>query len=487
MSVTDLLIGFGETSLAVAALIALVLIIRRPFARFFGARAAYALWLAPLIRLFLPELNVLPAPVREEFVFVTTELLSAASAGAVNPSIDWIGIAAATALFLWVAVAIALIAMRLDDQRRILRDATFNSIPAGRMLHHEAAAVAKELGLRRPPAIRIFGDESGPMVMGVFRPIVFLPASFETAFSAAERRLAYAHEFAHIARGDLFASFAAAILQAAQWPNPLAFLAGKAFRTDQEAACDAYVLARCGGDAAAKDYASAIMKSVRGGTPAIGLSLGHPLKERLMLMKNSTPSLARRLLGGIGAAALITVGLAASANYGYADDDVDVDAEVDVDTKVVTEKRVLVFTGVEDEIIFDDVVVGDRVRVMQFDDGDGEHRIIRIDGDNLEHDFDVVKVPHDGISWSSTGCVAGDGEGEPVMLEFKEESGEGEHKSAYHTVICLTGEDAKPENRAAALEKAITDLETRAKEEEARRKKMIQSLRKQAKELEKKK
>ena len=189
-----------------------------------------------------------------------------------------------------------------------------------------------------------------------------------------------------------------------------------------------------------------------------------------MLMKNSTPSLARRLLGGIGAAALITVGLAASANYGYADDDVDVDAEVDVDTKVVTEKRVLVFTGVEDEIIFDDVVVGDRVRVMQFDDGDGEHRIIRIDGDNLEHDFDVVKVPHDGISWSSTGCVAGDGEGEPVMLEFKEESGEGEHKSAYHTVICLTGEDAKPENRAAALEKAITDLETRAKEEEARRK-----------------
>ena len=329
--------------------------------------------------------------------------------------------------------------------------------------------------------------------MGVFRPVVFLPASFETAFSVRERRLAYAHEFAHIARGDLFASFAAATLQAAQWPNPLAFLAGKAFRTDQEAACDAYVLARCGGDAAAKDYASAIMKSVRGGAPVYGLSLGHPLKERLMLLKNSTPSLARRLLGGIGAAALITVGLAASANYGYADDDVDVETNVivetegDGETKVVTEKRVLVFTGVEDEIIFDDVVVGDRIRVMQFDDGEGEHRIIRLDGDDLEHDIDVMKIPPNGVSWSSAGCVASDGEGEPIMLEFKEESEEGESKSAYHTIICLTGEDAKPENRAAALEKAITDLETRAKEEEARRKKMIQSLRKQAKELEKKK
>ena len=147
MSVTDLLFGFGETSLAVAALIALVLIIRRPFTRLFGARAAYALWLAPLTRLFLPELNILTAPTRGEFVFVSADVLSATGAATVNPSIDWIGIAAASALFLWVAVAIALIAMRLDDQRRILRDATASSIPAGRKLQARSIRRRERTGL----------------------------------------------------------------------------------------------------------------------------------------------------------------------------------------------------------------------------------------------------------------------------------------------------------------------------------------------------
>ncbi len=485
MSATDLLFGFGETSLAVAALIVLVLLVRRPFARAFGARAAYALWLAPVARLFLPDLNILPAPMIEGPVFVSAAAITAGPPAAAA-SIDWLGLAAAVALFLWFAVAVAWIAIRLEDQRRAMRRAVEDSIPAGSALQREAGVIAREVGLRRCPVLRLYGDEAGPLVMGLLRPCVFLPASFDKTFNARERRLALAHEFAHIARGDLGASFAAAILQAAQWPNPLVHFASKAFRADQEAACDAYVLARCGGAKAAGEYASAIMKSVRGPEPAYGLSLGHPLKERLMLLKNSNASLARRLVGGVGAAAFIAVGLAATASYGYAAADSDDDAIVKKETKVVKEKRVLVFTGTEDEVIFDDVVVGDRVRVLQFDDGNGEHRVIRMHGDN--HDADIMKWvgKGDGDSWTSASCIHDDDEGEPVMLEFKEESGDEENKSVYHTVICLTGEEAKPENRAAALEKAIADMEARAKEDEARRKKMIQSLRKQAKELEKK-
>ena len=204
-----------------------------------------------------------------------------------------------------------------------------------------------------------------------------------------------------------------------------------------------------------------------------------------MLLKNSNPSLVRRVVGGVGAAALIAAGLAATASYGYAANDDEQEVIVETDANVVTKKRVLVFTGVEDEVIFDDVVVGDRVRVMQFDDGEGEHRVIRVHGDG-DSDEDVMKwvSKGDAGSWSDAGCIQADGDGEPVMLEFKDESGDDENKSVYHTVICLTGEEAKPENRAAALEKAITEMEDRAKEEEARRKKMIKSLRKQAKELE---
>ena len=49
-----------DTFIWTAALIALVLLIRRPVARHFGPQAAYALWALPLIRLVLPPLT-LPA------------------------------------------------------------------------------------------------------------------------------------------------------------------------------------------------------------------------------------------------------------------------------------------------------------------------------------------------------------------------------------------------------------------------------------------
>ena len=49
-----------DTLLATGALIALVLVLRRPVARLFGAGLAYALWALPLLRLILPPL-VLPA------------------------------------------------------------------------------------------------------------------------------------------------------------------------------------------------------------------------------------------------------------------------------------------------------------------------------------------------------------------------------------------------------------------------------------------
>lgn len=49
-----------DTFIWTAALIMLVLLIRRPVARHFGPQAAYALWALPLIRLVLPPLT-LPA------------------------------------------------------------------------------------------------------------------------------------------------------------------------------------------------------------------------------------------------------------------------------------------------------------------------------------------------------------------------------------------------------------------------------------------
>jgi len=47
-----------QTGLVVSLLIVIILMIRRPFSRLFGANAAYALWCLPFIRLVMPGLAV---------------------------------------------------------------------------------------------------------------------------------------------------------------------------------------------------------------------------------------------------------------------------------------------------------------------------------------------------------------------------------------------------------------------------------------------
>jgi len=50
-----------ETLLATSILVVIILLIRKPVARYFGPAAAYLLWIAPVLRLVLPEFSVLPA------------------------------------------------------------------------------------------------------------------------------------------------------------------------------------------------------------------------------------------------------------------------------------------------------------------------------------------------------------------------------------------------------------------------------------------
>ncbi|MCG6119042.1 MAG: M56 family metallopeptidase, partial [Blastomonas sp.] len=47
----------AETLIVTAALMALVLVLRHPVARWFGAEIAYLLWAIPLARLFMPPIT----------------------------------------------------------------------------------------------------------------------------------------------------------------------------------------------------------------------------------------------------------------------------------------------------------------------------------------------------------------------------------------------------------------------------------------------
>ncbi|HEY7810112.1 MAG TPA: M56 family metallopeptidase [Allosphingosinicella sp.] len=287
----------GETAVTLTFLLLLVLALRRPVARAFGAGWAYALWIVPALRLVLPPLPFfaieLPLPTVAAFI------PAAAVGGPAPPAVDagpwhWLPLI----LALWAVGAALFLGMQWRAYRAFARRVDGAARPA------------------RPP--RQGGIEAivsaavdGPLAMGLLRPRIVLPADFDARYSAGEQRLALAHEITHHRRGDIWWNFAATLVLALNWFNPVAWIAFRAFRADQELSCDAAVAARATEDERC-DYARALVKSASrpGLIAACALNGADQLKQRLRMMGAHRVTRLRRTGG---AAALAAAAIAAFA------------------------------------------------------------------------------------------------------------------------------------------------------------------------------
>ena len=138
------------------------------------------------------------------------------------------------------------------------------------------------------------------------------PADFDSRFEGEARRLVLAHEGVHLARGDAAINGLVTLVQCLAWFNPLAHLAARWLRVDQEIACDAAVVARH--PHARRLYAETLLGAALTPVsapfgchwPPVG---SQSLKERLTMLNLAPASPLRRKLG----VALVTVIAAAGA------------------------------------------------------------------------------------------------------------------------------------------------------------------------------
>ena len=284
----DLLEALFRTNVAAAASIVLVLLLRRPARRVFGARAAYALWLmVPLAALA----SLLPRPA--EVTVLEPLTLSASTIGAAAAPLGVPGLVAPILAATWLAGV---------------------GFAAG-MLSRRQAQFLAALGRLSPGADGVRRAEHpavGPAVVGALRPWIVTPSDFETRFDAEEQALILSHEGVHLARGDGLVNALAAAAQCVCWFNPLVHVAVRSLRIDQELACDAAVLARH--PRQRRTYAGALLKAQ---LDAPALPVGclwpaageHPLKERIAMLKSPLPAAPRRIAG---LAAVATASLAAA-------------------------------------------------------------------------------------------------------------------------------------------------------------------------------
>ena len=267
-----------ETLVWTGALIALVLVLRRPVARQFGAGAAYALWFLPAARLVMPPL-LLPAwlaPDAEPAPYSVEPLAMTSSAGAlplagnelgeitpVEPAVSFD--VAAVLLALWLLGAAIFLVRRFALYHRMRAELLDGARPVG------------EVG-----TVRLVETDAvdGPLAFGVIDRVIALPTGLMNSRDRRARDFVIAHELAHHRGRDLLVNMLVQPLFALHWFNPLGWMGWTAMRRDQEAACDARVVARSDAEERAT-YAAVIAsfatRAGTGGRPALAAPMACPV------------------------------------------------------------------------------------------------------------------------------------------------------------------------------------------------------------------
>ena len=252
----ELLVGLIGANLAGSAGILVMLCLRRPIRRRYGAQVGCLLWIAPLLALTAALPAQEHAGIGRWLQSGTARLIGAAGQGA------------GLLLGVWLTGAVTAAAVLAARHARFLRLAA-----SGR---------------------------AGPAMVGVLNPRMVAPADFAQRFSVEERALIRAHERAHVARGDLRVNALAAGLVCLNWFNPLVHLAARRLRENQELACDAHVTRLQA--VPRRRYAETLLKAqlVSQGSPlASNWTPGgrHPLDERIRMLSGGEPSADRRYVG----------------------------------------------------------------------------------------------------------------------------------------------------------------------------------------------
>lgn len=293
MMAGDLVLLLLKLNLAASAAILLVLALRAPMRRIFGARIAYTLWLIVPVAAFAVLLPARTVPIPA----------SAATFSAMPPAAEPTAFAGSIAEPISMSVPV-------DPSSLIASIWLIGAIAALVLLTFRQRIFIASLGRlsrerRKPRIFRAEASGIGPALIGSLFPKLILPSDFETRFDETERDIVLAHEAVHLRGRDPLINAFVALAQCLNWFNPLMHIAARTLRIDQELACDAAVIARFPN--AKRSYAEAMLKTQL--APA-SLPLGcywpargeHPLKQRIAMLKRELPGRRRVVAGAVLAA-----------------------------------------------------------------------------------------------------------------------------------------------------------------------------------------
>ena len=199
--------------------------------------------------------------------------------------------------------------LRTVQGGRRTRAVVARSLPADPELRAVLRELSTRLASRRTVDVRVSAEVESPVIVGVRRPVILVPAPGFAALSPDQQRMALCHELAHLRRGDLWLGCVPAAAERCFFFHPLARLAAREYAFWREAACDEAVLTTLG--ASPQSYGRMLLAlGVSRRTAAFSAAGAawsfQNLKRRItMLDRTSKRSLRGRALAACAVAAAI--------------------------------------------------------------------------------------------------------------------------------------------------------------------------------------
>jgi len=141
---------------------------------------------------------------------------------------------------------------------------------------HPLIEAADRISVSRLPRLLTNDRVPMPVVCGVFKPAIVVPAEARY-WSDRRRRAVLCHELGHIRRLDLPANLLGRLACAFHWFNPLVWFAARKLRAESERACDDFVL---GVGTRPSEYADHLLQIVGGAKHAQAPSVAIPMAQR---------------------------------------------------------------------------------------------------------------------------------------------------------------------------------------------------------------